>query len=919
MVTSIYSNEIHLLWKYLVNPQNEDAKRKYVYPLFMKVFGEKFLTESAAKNADGYVEGQLLIELKSKKQDWIAGIFQALHYEKLQPKFSAICIITHGFLGLWKLKDLPPEVLRLAKASSPLDAPNFVGERNAKLLKKELPNYQNKLLEKATYKFLATDVSSLFEKSYTIELYAFIQQIKNLDKERIQIRSTNFINFIKRMFKFFEDEIEAIHAFYSLVGFWDITSEMLLPRESEPELVNIKDKYNRQSEFVRVKRVYQNDFRQFVESHYVHYNDGTGFPVDYYFSRFDEVISQLKPEYTKQHGIFFTDYHLCKFTRWFTHNYFETKLHEKYIIFDPAGGSGNLVTSWRGHVHHKIISELQPDLLKTIEKRMLLDDDERGSFTIIPKTREGIGLNFIDKSAEEYLALITQELNQKHIQLDKPFAFFLNPPYKNTDENDEKREDNAANYELHSSILELTGKDAGRERFLAFLGQILNICKLQVNSNDGFEPLVLIFTPTSWLIPRPAFIRFREEFDKYFEYQEGFIVKSKEFFKLDSKWPVTFTIWKFNFDDNRKNKVKLRDYTNLTREYLKAIVFEDSLEKIKTLLSPMIKDANTIIYSYGRPDIRSSLPKLLKGNSLVRQPRYDYSKAKKKDDIEKRNLVSGFPEKDIKNHFKLQRKCGSPNGAFVGFYDDLTPVRVPMDTCNRMTNRPDRVWFRLDTDLKGGNKTRAISGCPDKYGYCAYDLASAKATFSWFTISKSIINNYPLWANQLDLWPPSVPKQLEEDFWSLCFAFVLAENECLVTKFEANNPVEGAPEVLVGNPMCPIDKNAFWCTTLDKEITDNDAKHLVKKITSFYHYWDRHYTRADVLHDQCLKDECYFKYFSYEPYLTAFSGLIQIRKYAGFYHIDDLVNQLREIDDLVKVVKSKFLKLLLNECQYFKQ
>ena len=119
-------------------------------------------------------------------------------------------------------------------------------------------------------------------------------------------------------------------------------------------LVNIIDKHNRQSEYVRIKQSKQSDFKKFIEDHYVHYNDGTGFPVDYYFSRFDEVIAELKPEYAKQHGIFFTDYHLCKFTRWFIHNFYENKLHEKYIIFDPAGGSGNLVTSWRGHIQHKI-------------------------------------------------------------------------------------------------------------------------------------------------------------------------------------------------------------------------------------------------------------------------------------------------------------------------------------------------------------------------------------------------------------------------------------------------------------------------------------------------------------------------------------------------------------------------------------
>ena len=35
------------------------------------------------------------------------------------------------------------------------------------------------------------------------------------------------------------------------------------------------------------------------------------------------------------------------------------------------------------------------------------------------------------------------------------------------------------------------------------------------------------------------------------------------------------------------------------------------------------------------------------------------------------------------------------NGNYIGFMDDNTPVRVNQDSSNRMTNKPDRIWFRL--------------------------------------------------------------------------------------------------------------------------------------------------------------------------------------------------------------------------------
>lgn len=175
-------------------------------------------------------------------------------------------------------------------------------------------------------------------------------------------------------------------------------------------------------------------------------------------------------------------------------------------MFDPGGGSGNLISSWRGRLKHKIISELQPDLLKIIERRMKVDPwhIETG-FTIIPKTSENKGLNFLDRSAADYMGTLQQELQLKNIQLDKPIAFLLNPPYKNTDENIKEREGREANYQIHSDIIALTGEDAGKERYLAFLGQILKIAEWQAQANNSLHAIVMIFTPTSWLIPRPTY------------------------------------------------------------------------------------------------------------------------------------------------------------------------------------------------------------------------------------------------------------------------------------------------------------------------------------------------------------------------------------------------------------------------------
>jgi len=77
-----YVDELKKLKEYLYSESNEDAKRPLIFPLFKKLYPDRFKTESDANGADGYVEGQILIECKTSYSQWVEGFFQALHYNK---------------------------------------------------------------------------------------------------------------------------------------------------------------------------------------------------------------------------------------------------------------------------------------------------------------------------------------------------------------------------------------------------------------------------------------------------------------------------------------------------------------------------------------------------------------------------------------------------------------------------------------------------------------------------------------------------------------------------------------------------------------------------------------------------------------------------------------------------------------------
>lgn len=928
-----YGETLELFQQYLKSQSSEKSKNHLLYPLFQKLAvelaakpqqklsaKELLKIENDAFGADIYLVGQLIVEAKTSKDQWLDGFYQALHYQrKFGLTYNTIMVVAHKFVAIWKLDKLPEYAIILKNTANPAHAPNVVGKENAK---RTTNQNARDIKAAATYWLEPKDIDGTVVqtvvKSLTFEVFEILKLLRNLESNRQQVNTHNFIDAIERLKPLFDQPIDAVHAFYTIVSYWDITSKVSVNDETGKILVNGYSGQRSSEPIINLPARSKEEFKRFVENQFIATNEGSGVTVDYYFSRFDEVMARIDPAYVKQHGIFFTDGNLSKFALWYAKHHFPGKIDEDYIVFDPAGGSGNLVSSWRGKLKHKIVSELQPDLLRTIERRMKADPFHiETGFTIIPKTSTNEGLNFLDRSAKDYLATLEKELKLKNLGLDKPIAFLLNPPYKNTDENQKEREEAGAHYGLHPDILELTGEDAGKERYLAFLGQILLMAREQ--RKKGLESMVMIFTPTSWLIPRPTYRAFRERWDAEFAYHSGFIVTSNEFFKLEGKWPLAFTIWYLRpqTDESAVNTVKVQDLTNLNRQSLN-ISWGLGDEEIAFQLQGLYKEENTVVLDNSRGDIRELLPEMNKNGVMQKQGRLNLYRNRTKEEKDKK-IVSGFPLLDDR-HTRISAPHGFVDGEYVGFMDDCTPVRIGQDPFNRVSKLPNRVWFRLDNDIKGMNKSKTFNGPADNRSYCAYDLESAKATFAWFAITKVLNGNYPIWANQYDIWPINFSRkpELEQAWYSLCFAFVLAENRCVVTKFEADNPVPGAPEVFVNNPLCPTLAESFWATTLDNEVVgSNPATQLVKAIKDLYQLWNRNYCKGQWLTNVGLKNEPYFRYFAYDDFLTPHSGLIQIRKYAEQENLADLLDGFKEIAVKTKRVREEMYRLLVGEFGYF--
>ncbi|MEO7310944.1 MAG: hypothetical protein ABIX01_11145 [Chitinophagaceae bacterium] len=133
MAAPNFSAELEQLKQYLKSDSNEDARRPLLFPLFAKLYRDKFKTESEACGADVYIEGQLIVESKTDSSQWLEGFYQALHYQKRYGlAYNTVMVVANRFVGIWKVNKLPEEAVIFSHTIHAYKAPSLVGKENAR-------------------------------------------------------------------------------------------------------------------------------------------------------------------------------------------------------------------------------------------------------------------------------------------------------------------------------------------------------------------------------------------------------------------------------------------------------------------------------------------------------------------------------------------------------------------------------------------------------------------------------------------------------------------------------------------------------------------------------------------------------------------------------------------------------------------
>ncbi len=868
------------LLAYLTQPQ-EKANEDLAIAYFRNLYGDKFTRQKEANHADGYVPGSFVLELKGRTIDWLSGFFQALAYRNTGLDFSQIVVGAKDFLALWHVDHIAQEIRDEVLATR--GAPNAIGSQ----LAKKYMGRRNELLKLAVWNGAELSGSLFLSNPADVigRITTFEDSLLLGRRVRLKITPSNFVSTLREMKEFFDPEypVKTVRAFYSMVYSWNENSTVTLSERTNDQAALGGEII---TNLVAAKR---NLFKDFVENRTIHLNSDEN--VDDFFARYDEALDAVDRGFRVKHGMFFTDPYLSKFAMWFVREQRQIPdVGKNYLVIDPACGSGNLVTNWRSplEIRHKVVSEIEPELLFAVERRMRGDQWHHGKFTVVPKVSENIGLNFLDRSARDYLREITKYLKEKGHKPDKPIAFLCNPPYRSDDDQSAA----AIAYAIHDSITEVTGNDAGSERYCCFLAQMKLICEAADSSGLPGDSLLLLFTKSAWLTKRSIFSKIRSEMLGSFEDVGGMLVNGREFFDIKGAWPVAFTMWKYKGKDatlDRERDIPLQDFTWLTKKQLAAIPWSDPLE-----VERACKDisAHTLTKQVQLGQERISIREWT-GETML-----DFKRSRRKSELDK-NCVGGLPQGDRRQENK--KAYGEADGGFIGFMDDLTPCRVKRSI-------PDRPWFRLNCQFMDVKKNRCFSGPPDNRGFCAKDLESAKKLFFWYSLARTFLQHpYPMWIDSDDLWQPRIPTSNEARLFQAAFAIGYAENECVETTFPSGNPVSGAPELVVRNPLTPLDSQSFWSEAMKPycaSASSSGVVGLIKAVDQLFAEWKAIFrNRAEVPISKK-------PYFICADGLTVGAGITQIRDYARETNNVALQRRFAEVQAKLKLVKSELFDLI---------
>lgn len=208
---------------------------------------------------------------------------------------------------------------------------------------------------------------------------------------------------------------------------------------------------------------------------------------------------------------------------------------EKYVVWDCACGTGNLTRDY----------DFKELYCSTLNK----EDIEIGSN--YNKNATKFQYDFLE------LGLKLPDSLKSSLENNKPFIFFINPPYATAGNSKAKNKSSKDGVVLTDVNREMKKNKIGacsQQLYAQFVYRILMIKKQYKLTNVN----LCIFSPSLYM-SGSSFVNFRKVFLNNFKFEKGIIFNASHFSNVKSNWAIDFAIWKAGEEKSNEFKHEIKD------------------------------------------------------------------------------------------------------------------------------------------------------------------------------------------------------------------------------------------------------------------------------------------------------------------------------------------------------------------------
>jgi hypothetical protein len=244
---------------------------------------------------------------------------------------------------------------------------------------------------------------------------------------------------------------------------------------------------------------------------------------------FTAILDRLIEDTTRRkQGEFFTPTEWVNKAHEYITSVFGEDWKEKYIVWDPAWGTGNLTRDYK-------FKELY---VSTLNQSDIDTTDQMGYNTESTKFQ----YDFLN---DDYNKLPVSL--RSAIESGKKIIVLMNPPYQDGSELSTKNGESLIKGNVQTSVNKLMkehkiGK-CSKQLYAQFLYRIL-----MLNNLDNIS--IACFSPTLYLTGE-SYEEFQNKFFKKYEFSGGFMFNSSNFSDTADSWPISFITWKNGVQSNK--------------------------------------------------------------------------------------------------------------------------------------------------------------------------------------------------------------------------------------------------------------------------------------------------------------------------------------------------------------------------------